>query len=72
MGWQKTFTLSKRDKGCHLITDEVLGQIDPGLKDVQVRGDYTRPTKVLILVFAGRNAISLCVSQIASIFRWAA
>ncbi|KAE9411012.1 hypothetical protein BT96DRAFT_245459 [Gymnopus androsaceus JB14] len=36
MGWQKTFTLSRRSKGCHLITDEVLSQIKPGLKDVQV------------------------------------
>ncbi|KAG2023388.1 hypothetical protein CC2G_001048 [Coprinopsis cinerea AmutBmut pab1-1] len=36
MGWQKTFTLSKRSKGCYLVTDEVLEHIRPGLKDVQV------------------------------------
>lgn len=35
MGWQKTFTLSKRAKGCHLVTDEILSQIRPGLQDVQ-------------------------------------
>lgn len=36
MGWQKTFTLARRSKGCHLVTDEVLGQIEPGLRGVQV------------------------------------
>ncbi|TFK30533.1 hypothetical protein FA15DRAFT_662504 [Coprinopsis marcescibilis] len=36
MGWQKTFTLTKRSKGCYLITEEVLTQIQPGLKDIQV------------------------------------
>ncbi|KAF9069140.1 hypothetical protein BDP27DRAFT_749323 [Rhodocollybia butyracea] len=36
MGWQKTFTLDRRAKGCHLITDDVLSQIRPGLQDVQV------------------------------------
>ncbi|KAH6917293.1 hypothetical protein BKA70DRAFT_1251814 [Coprinopsis sp. MPI-PUGE-AT-0042] len=36
MGWQKTFTLSKRSKGCYLVTDEVMAQIQPGVKDVQV------------------------------------
>ncbi|EJF67043.1 hypothetical protein DICSQDRAFT_96079 [Dichomitus squalens LYAD-421 SS1] len=36
MGWQKTFTLAKRSKGCHLVTDEVLAQIEPGLRGVQV------------------------------------
>ncbi|KAF8976446.1 hypothetical protein BDQ17DRAFT_1395132 [Cyathus striatus] len=35
MGWQKTFTLSKRAKGCHLVTDEVLTQVQPGLHGVQ-------------------------------------
>ena len=39
MGWQKTFTLARRSKGCHLVTDEVLGQIDAGLRGVQVRVD---------------------------------
>jgi secondary thiamine-phosphate synthase enzyme len=36
MGWQKTFTLSRRGKGCHLVTDEVVGQIRDGMKDVKV------------------------------------
>jgi len=36
MGWQKTFTLAKRGKGCHLVTEEVLLHIQPGLRDVQV------------------------------------
>ncbi|KAI0321369.1 hypothetical protein OF83DRAFT_328986 [Amylostereum chailletii] len=36
MGWQKTFTLSKRSKGCHLVTEEVLSHIAPGLRDVQI------------------------------------
>jgi hypothetical protein len=35
MGWQKTFTLSKRAKGCHLVTEEVINHIRPGLQDVQ-------------------------------------
>lgn len=35
MGWQKTFSLSKRSKGCHLVTDEVLTNIQAGLQDVQ-------------------------------------
>lgn len=37
MGWQTTFTLSKRAKGCHLVTDEVMQHIRPGLEDVKVR-----------------------------------
>lgn len=37
MGWQKTFTLSQRSKGCHLVTDEVYAHITPGIKDVKVR-----------------------------------
>ena len=36
MGWQKTFTLSRRAKGCHLVTDEVVRNIRDGLKDVKV------------------------------------
>lgn len=37
MGWQKTFSLSQRSKGCHLVTDEVYAHITPGIKDVKVR-----------------------------------
>ncbi|RDB28813.1 hypothetical protein Hypma_015430 [Hypsizygus marmoreus] len=36
MGWQKTFTLSERAKGCHLVTDEVVANIAAGLQNVQV------------------------------------
>ncbi|KIK71101.1 hypothetical protein GYMLUDRAFT_315007 [Collybiopsis luxurians FD-317 M1] len=36
MGWQKTFTLARHSKGCHLITDEVVSQIQDGLRDIQV------------------------------------
>lgn len=36
MGWQKTFTLARRAKGCHLVTDEVMGHIREGVKDVKV------------------------------------
>lgn len=37
MGWQKTFTLARRAKGCHLVTQEVVSQIEPGLQDVKVQ-----------------------------------
>lgn len=47
MGWQKTITLAKRAKGCHLVTDEVLSQLQPGLRDVQVDYDHLSPTPVL-------------------------
>jgi hypothetical protein len=36
MAWQKTFSLSKRAKGCHLVTEEVSTQIAEGLRGVQV------------------------------------
>ncbi|KAI9513026.1 hypothetical protein F5148DRAFT_972532 [Russula earlei] len=36
MAWQKTFTLGRRSKGCHLVTDEVLSHIEPGLNGVQI------------------------------------
>ena len=35
MGWQHTFNLEKRAKGCHLITDEVISHILPGLENVK-------------------------------------
>jgi len=37
MPWQKTFSLGKRSKGCHLVTDEIVGHISEGLKDTKVR-----------------------------------
>ncbi|KAF9473117.1 hypothetical protein BDN70DRAFT_867730 [Pholiota conissans] len=36
MAWQKTFTLSKRAKGCHLVTDEILNNIRPGIENVKI------------------------------------
>ncbi|OBZ80084.1 hypothetical protein A0H81_00958 [Grifola frondosa] len=36
MGWQTTFSLSRRGKGCHLVTEEILPHIEPGLRGVQV------------------------------------
>jgi len=36
MAWQKTFTLAKRSKGCHLVTEEILSQIEAGLNGVQI------------------------------------
>lgn len=36
MPWQKEFTLSRRSKGCHLVTEEVLGHIRPGVENVKV------------------------------------
>ncbi|QRV72634.1 hypothetical protein RhiJN_00648 [Ceratobasidium sp. AG-Ba] len=36
MPWQKTITLSRRSKGCHLVTDEVTSQIQDGLKQTPV------------------------------------
>jgi hypothetical protein len=40
MGWQKTFTVSRRSKGCHLVTEEIASQIQEGLQDVQVGVKY--------------------------------
>ncbi|EPQ31569.1 uncharacterized protein PFL1_00902 [Pseudozyma flocculosa PF-1] len=36
MPWQKTITLSSRTKGCHLVTNEVLPQIEEGIKGVKI------------------------------------
>ena len=36
MGWQTTFTLSRRAKGCHLVTDEVVRNVRDGLEDIKV------------------------------------
>jgi len=46
MGWQTTFTLSKRAKGCYLVTDEVVRAIQPGLQGVSVRGTFLSSTVV--------------------------
>jgi hypothetical protein len=50
MGWQKTFTLSKRAKGCHLVTDEIINHIRPGLQGVQVGSNYQMTIKSAHLV----------------------
>ncbi|TDL28496.1 hypothetical protein BD410DRAFT_226566 [Rickenella mellea] len=36
MPWQREFVLSKRSKGCHLVTDEILHYISAGLTDVKI------------------------------------
>jgi len=36
MPWQKTFTLSSRSKGVHLVTDEVMQHIGAGVKECKV------------------------------------
>lgn len=68
MGWQKMFTLSRRAKGCHLVTDEVAGQIQDGLKDVQVRffSQYLFNHLITHNQFTGWDAIPLhvqCLSR---------
>ncbi|KAF8730476.1 hypothetical protein AX14_005529 [Amanita brunnescens Koide BX004] len=35
MAWQKTFTLSRKGKGCHLVTEEIVSQLQPGLLGVE-------------------------------------
>ena len=35
MGWQRIFTLGQKAKGCHLVTDEVISHILPGLENVK-------------------------------------
>ncbi|KAJ6519907.1 hypothetical protein C8R45DRAFT_953213 [Mycena sanguinolenta] len=54
MGWQKEFTLSRKAKGCHLVTDEILSQIQPGLKDVQVG---------MLFLFIKHTSASLSVNE---------
>ncbi|KZT57082.1 hypothetical protein CALCODRAFT_434664 [Calocera cornea HHB12733] len=36
MLWQKTFTLTRRGKGCHLIDDEIKRNISEGLKQTPI------------------------------------
>ncbi|KAJ6575201.1 hypothetical protein B0H19DRAFT_632032 [Mycena capillaripes] len=54
MGWQTELTLKKRAKGCHLITDEILSAIQPGLKDVQVG---------MLFLFIKHTSCSLSVNE---------
>lgn len=39
MAWQKTFTLSRKGKGCHLVTEEIVSQLQPGLLGVEASLD---------------------------------
>lgn len=41
MGWQKNFTLSRKSKGCHLVTEEIALQIQEGLQNVQVGVNFS-------------------------------
>ncbi|TIB70577.1 hypothetical protein E3Q23_01814 [Wallemia mellicola] len=36
MPYQKTITLNKRSKGCHLVTEEVVNQLRDGISNTQV------------------------------------
>ncbi|KAF8216140.1 hypothetical protein K438DRAFT_627939 [Mycena galopus ATCC 62051] len=54
MGWQKEFTLQRQSKGCHLVTDEIVGQIQPGLKNVQVG---------MLYLFIKHTSASLSVNE---------
>jgi len=42
MAWQKTFSLSKRAKGCYLVTEEILAQISQGLQGIQASSHFLR------------------------------
>lgn len=66
MGWQKEFTLSKRSKGCHLVTDEVMSHIRPGLESVQASRCLPFGTLILrVLIFhEDRHAFPLHVRAI--------
>ncbi|KAJ7110133.1 hypothetical protein C8R44DRAFT_801462 [Mycena epipterygia] len=54
MGWQTEFTLKRRAKGCHLVTDEILSHIQPGLKDTQVG---------MLFLFIKHTSCSLSVNE---------
>lgn len=51
MPWQKTFSLAKRSKGCHLITDEVTHHLSEGLRSTKVsRMNYDLPSLITVLL----------------------
>ncbi|KAJ1308474.1 hypothetical protein OPQ81_004178 [Rhizoctonia solani] len=54
MPWQKTITLARRSKGCHLVTDEILSQISEGLRQT--------PTGILHL-FIQHTSAALTVNE---------
>jgi len=64
MGWQTTFTLSKRSKGCYLITDEIMGHIQPGLQGVQASRIHVHLPTLLKAERAGRHAFPFHVSVV--------
>lgn len=64
MGWQKTFSLARRSKGCHLVTDEVLPNIEEGLKGVQVS-----PMESESILEASRHSLFLMLyAQVGMLF----
>jgi hypothetical protein len=67
MAWQKTFSLSKRAKGCHLVTEEVLAQINEGLQGIQASCRF--PSYHIhsnLLNILGWHAVSFHVCRIRS------
>lgn len=66
MAWQKTFSLSKRAKGCYLVTEEVLAQINEGLQGVQVSCHFPISIPILthLLTILGWHAVSFHVCRI--------
>ncbi|KAJ7169960.1 hypothetical protein C8R46DRAFT_896159 [Mycena filopes] len=54
MGWQTEFTLQRRGKGCHLVTEEVLAACKDGLKNTQVG---------MLFLFIKHTSCSLSVNE---------
>ena len=59
---RRRFTLGKRSKGCHLVTDEILPQIEAGLDGVQVPDDYAESERNMIIYLIDRNVVLVHVS----------
>lgn len=68
MGWQTTFTLPRKEKGCHLVTEDVLKHIGPGLKGVQVCAATGTYRTEISNDLSGRGVISLHVSNYPPIY----
>jgi hypothetical protein len=65
MAWQKTFSLTKRAKGCYLITEEILAQISHGLQGVQASRCSSLTFKFSSLIdISGWHAVSLHVCSV--------
>ncbi|KAF7310972.1 hypothetical protein HMN09_00640500 [Mycena chlorophos] len=52
--WQKEFTLQRRSKGCHLVTEEIVQNIEPGLSNVQIG---------MLFLFIKHTSASLTVNE---------